>query len=78
MNIDFCIWPYLERTEAMEKLTSEFVITKEEFPRMHQWIRLMKEVPAIKETMFSAEVHLKVWEIYKNGSENYCDYGLDE
>ena len=77
MNIDFCIWPHLERTEAMKTLASEFVITEEEFPRMHKWIRLMKEVPAIKETMFLPEVHLKFLEMVKNGSVDY-DYGLDE
>ena len=77
MNVDFCMWPHFERVEAMKMMTSEFAITEEEFPKMHKWIRLITEVPAVKQTMFSPEVHLKLWEMRKNGITDY-DYGLEE
>ena len=63
--------------EAMKLITPEFAITAEEFPRMHKWIRSITKVPAVKDTMFSPEMHLKIWELWKNGIVDY-DYGLDE
>ena len=60
MNIDFCIWPHLERVEALKQVTTEFTTTQEEYPRMNKWIQLITAVPAVKKTMFSPEMHIKL------------------
>ena len=77
MNIDFCIWPHLERLQVVAKLATEFTITEEEFPRMRRWIELITTVPAVKETIFPPEIHMKRWQQMKSGIFDY-DLGLEE
>ena len=44
---------------------------------MNRWVGLITEVPAVKETMFSPEVHMELWKNMKAGIYNY-DLGLEE
>ena len=77
MNIDFCVWPHLERVEALRTITSELAITQKEFPQLRKWIELITAVPAVKDTMFSTDIHLQFFQIAKSGKYD-CDIGLEE
>ena len=77
MNIDFLIWPHLERMEALINLVKEFDVTLDEFPLISKWIQLITAVPAVKDTITPIDDHLKLWEGMKAGTFNY-DYGLEE
>ena len=77
MNIDFCIWPHLERVEALKKVTSELDISQKDFPRIRKWMELISAVPAVRETMFSPEMHLKFFHNAKSGIYDF-DLGLKE
>ena len=77
MNIDFLLWPHFERVEALKNMVKEFAITAEEFPLMNRWVGLITEVPAVKETLFSPEVHMELWKNMKAEIYDY-DLGLEE
>ena len=70
-NIDFLLWPHLERIEALKQVANGFIINAEEFPLMNRWVRLISEVPAVKGTIIPAGIHLKRWKSMDAGVYYY-------
>jgi glutathione S-transferase len=77
--IDYHIWPWYERLGMLEQMSGGIVILpKDRFPKLNSWIARMKEVPAVKATSFSTDLHVKFFESHtqKDGKADY-DLGLE-
>ncbi|KAJ9590883.1 hypothetical protein L9F63_016088, partial [Diploptera punctata] len=58
--VDYMMWPWSERSKVASALQDkELQFPKEKFPTMVQWNRVMKEVPAVKDTITPLEIHVK-------------------
>nr|QLI62202.1 glutathione S-transferase 6 [Streltzoviella insularis] len=70
--VDYTIWPFLERFEALPLLgKSEFAIDKTKYELLANYIEAMKNVPAVKAYYLSAETHAKFTESRNKGDANY-------
>lgn len=63
--LDFMVWPWFERLPLVYKLSVDA------HPNLTNWINLMQNEPAVKETALSTENHLKFYEGYRNGQADY-------
>ncbi|EFN81737.1 pyrimidodiazepine synthase [Harpegnathos saltator] len=58
--LDFMIWPWCERADAMTILQGEqFVIPRDRFLRLLEWRAAMKEDSAVRGSFLEAEIHAK-------------------
>lgn len=70
--VDYTLWPFLERFEALSILgKSEFAIEKSKYEILINYIALMKDVPAVKSYCLAAESHAKFIESKTKGDPNY-------
>ncbi|XP_003409178.1 glutathione S-transferase omega-1 [Loxodonta africana] len=69
--IDYLIWPWMERLEAME--LSECV---DHTPKLKLWIAAMLEDPAVSAVHMDAKAFQGFFKLYLQGSLEAYDYGL--
>jgi glutathione S-transferase len=63
--LDFMVWPWFERLPVVYPLSADV------HPNLTNWFNLMHKEPAVKETAFSKEIHLKFYEGYLNAKPVY-------
>ncbi|XP_028411102.1 glutathione S-transferase omega-1-like [Dendronephthya gigantea] len=63
--LDFMVWPWFERLPLF------YTLSVDTHPNLTNWVNLMQNEPAVKETALSTENHLKFYEGYKNGQPDY-------
>ncbi|XP_023946793.2 pyrimidodiazepine synthase [Bicyclus anynana] len=70
--IDYTIWPFLERFEALPLLGKpEFSIDKSKYELLVTYMEAMKNVPAVKAYTLAPETHAKFTESRVKGDANY-------
>ena len=89
---DYLIWPWLERVPIVDDTTpanvsnsnaeidayhGKAVITASKFPLLYKWMVAMFKLPAVKETMFDLESHLRFSLSLKTSDPDY-DMGLED
>ena len=72
--IDYDLWPWYERIGAIKSLGID-LLPKEKFPNLCRWVERMRNLPAVKETLFDDETHVAFYKTYTTGKPNY-DIGL--
>lgn len=70
--LDFMVWPWFERLPMVYSLSAEL------HPNLANWLNLMHQEPAIKETARSKEDHLKFYEGYLNSKPVYDFWTISE
>lgn len=75
MMLDFMIYPHMARVAVIHKIVPEMELSREKYPLLYAWIRRMKELPAVKKTMFPDEVHVEFLKNFARGTQDY-DMGL--
>ena len=68
------IWPWCERYHIAYP---EFANIGERYPKFGAWVAAMKDVPGVKATIFSQELHEGFYKGYLEKSANAYDYGLE-
>ncbi|CAH2217185.1 pyrimidodiazepine synthase-like [Pararge aegeria] len=70
--IDYTLWPFLERFEALPLLgKAEFAIDKSKYELLVTYMEAMKNVPAVKAYALAPETHAKFTESRVKGDANY-------
>ncbi|KAI8040794.1 pyrimidodiazepine synthase [Drosophila gunungcola] len=70
--VDFMIWPWFERLSVIElKLGQEYSFDEKRFPKITQWIALLKEDAVVKSFYATPEHHNEFWRTRKAGNANY-------
>ncbi|CAH2091030.1 unnamed protein product [Euphydryas editha] len=70
--VDFTIWPFLERFEALPLLgKAEFTIDKSKYKVLTNYMEAMRNVPAIKAYALAPDTHAKFTESRIKGDANY-------
>ena len=72
--LDFNMWPWYERISPF-RATGTDILPEEKFPNLTGWIARMRNVPAVKETLFDDQTHLAFFKSQATGQPNY-DIGL--
>lgn len=74
--IDYMMWPWFERLVVLAETVPAVNWSETSFPRTYGWTKSMLADPAVKETFFDKETHVKFMASYLEGKPNY-DIGLD-
>ncbi|XP_046968909.1 pyrimidodiazepine synthase-like [Vanessa cardui] len=70
--VDYTIWPFLERFEALPLLgKTEFAIDKSKYEVLTNYMGSMRSVPAVKSYALAADTHAKFTESRIKGDANY-------
>lgn len=70
--VDYTIWPFLERFEALPLLGhSDFAIDKDKYGVLVSYIEAMRNVPAVKSYALAPDTHAKFTESRVKGDANY-------
>nr|ANS56588.1 glutathione S-transferase omega1 [Micromelalopha troglodyta] len=70
--VDFTLWPFLERFEALPLIGKpEFAIDRTKYALLATYIEAMKNVPAVKAYYLTADTHAKFIESRAKGDPNY-------
>lgn len=70
--VDYMIWPWFERYDMKKYLLGdEYEFEKERFPKLADWIGLMKDDPAVKVTYLDGETHAKFLRSRHSGNPDY-------
>ncbi|GBP19006.1 Pyrimidodiazepine synthase [Eumeta japonica] len=70
--VDYTIWPFLERFEALPLLgKTDFAIDRTKYALLVTYMDAMKQVPAVKAYGLPAETHKKFTESRASGSPDY-------
>ncbi|XP_049873974.1 pyrimidodiazepine synthase-like [Pectinophora gossypiella] len=70
--IDYTIWPFLERFQALPLLgKTDFAIDKSKYAVLVTYIEAMKNVPAVKSYYLPPETHAKFTESRSKGDPDY-------
>ncbi|XP_019491833.1 PREDICTED: glutathione S-transferase omega-1 [Hipposideros armiger] len=69
--IDYLIWPWFERLEAME--LNECI---DHTPKLKRWMAAMQEDPAVSALLTDAKTFRGYLDLYLQDSVQACDYGL--
>lgn len=72
--IDYDLWPWYERIGAIKSLGIE-LLPEDKFPNLCRWVERMRNLPAVKETLFDNETHIAFYKSYIAGKPDY-DMGL--
>lgn len=72
--LDFFVWPWFERMSPLKTMNIE-MLPEEKFPNLNQWVARMRNLPAVKATLFDDQSHLIFMKSYSSGQPNY-DFGL--
>ncbi|XP_062567944.1 glutathione S-transferase omega-1-like [Saccostrea cucullata] len=73
--VDFMIWPWFERVPILSIIAPEAEVNSKEFPHLSSWMKLMMELPAVKETYEEPSAHIHFFSSLRAGNPDY-DYGL--
>ncbi|XP_007938055.1 glutathione S-transferase omega-1 [Orycteropus afer afer] len=69
--IDYLIWPWFERLEALD-LTR----CMDHTPKLHLWMAAMREDPAVSAFHLDVNSYRSFLDLYLQNSPEACDYGL--
>nr|QII57465.1 glutathione-S transferase omega1 [Xenocatantops brachycerus] len=69
--LDYMVWPWAERAEALRSLHPDAKLPLQDFPRLLAWGAAMKQDPAVKETAMSPEAHAAFIKVYRDGTLDY-------
>lgn len=70
--VDYSIWPWFERLEALPLLgVDKLVIDKSKYDVLTSWIEAMKITPAVKQYLLAPDTHSKFLETKKKGSADF-------
>ncbi|KOB75341.1 Glutathione S-transferase omega 1, partial [Operophtera brumata] len=70
--VDYTIWPFLERFEALPLIgKAEFAIDKTKYAALVTYMEAMKNAPAVKAYYLSPETHAKFTESHAKGDADY-------
>ncbi|NXL86377.1 GSTO1 transferase, partial [Alectura lathami] len=69
--IDYLIWPWFERLEALQLKD-----TLSHAPKLQRWMETMREDPSVKATMTDSQTYKNYLQLYLKNSLEACDYGL--
>ncbi|XP_034831653.1 pyrimidodiazepine synthase-like [Maniola hyperantus] len=70
--IDYTLWPFLERFEALPLLgMAQFAIDKSKYELLVAYLEAMKNVPAVKAYALAPDTHAKFTESRVKGDANY-------
>ena len=73
--IDYMIWPWLERLEAL-KVMRDLDLNEKRLPKLTAYLKRMLVQPAVQKLLIPSEVHVKFYEGYLNGQGPDYDLGL--
>lgn len=69
--VDYTIWPFLERFEALPLVGKQEFAIDAKLAALVTYIEAMKNTPAIKSYYLSADTHAKFMESHNKGDANY-------
>ncbi|PSN30060.1 Pyrimidodiazepine synthase [Blattella germanica] len=70
--LDYMIWPWFERIEALKVLGGDkLAIPKNRIPKLQNWTKLMVQDDAVKVSYISPENHAKFLKSFATGSVDY-------
>ena len=73
--VDYMIWPWIERFEFIKVRDNFDLVSPTKHPKLTEYVKAMKEVPAVKETIITPEKYIAFMQSYIIDSPNY-DIGL--
>lgn len=73
--VDFMVWPWFERIPVLTIIAPEAEIDPNKFPHLSSWMKLMMELPAVRETYEEPTSHVHFFSSLRAGNPDY-DYGL--
>lgn len=53
--VDYMLWPWFERFEFVKTKHNVEPFKEAKFPKLSAWVKAMKELSAVKQTMLSIE-----------------------
>lgn len=74
--VDFMLWPWFERLPIVNIIVPETAINSSNYPLLASWIEHMREVPAVKATMFDVHAHAHFMKTLRVDKNPDYDYGL--
>ncbi|VDP01886.1 unnamed protein product [Soboliphyme baturini] len=75
---DYMVWPWVERMEAVASLShGRIEITREDYPKLHQYVFRMQSTPEVKALAISGDLHAQFIEGFVKGSPPF-DLLLDD
>ena len=69
------IWPWFERFESLKQLAANS-LEESRFPKLLEWQKRMREVPAVKETLSDPEQMVEFYKVSLTNKEPNYDIGL--
>ncbi|XP_047099105.1 pyrimidodiazepine synthase-like isoform X2 [Schistocerca piceifrons] len=69
--LDYMIWPWAERMEALRAMHPDVKLPLQDFPRLMAWGAAMKQDPAVRASIMSVEAHAAFIMKYRDGSLDY-------
>ncbi len=69
------IWPWFERFESLKPLAANS-LEESRFPKLLEWQKRMREVPAVKETLSDPEQMVEFYKVSLTNKEPNYDIGL--
>ncbi|KAJ9590881.1 hypothetical protein L9F63_016086 [Diploptera punctata] len=70
--VDYMIWPWFERLDALKKISdNKFVIPESRIKKLAHWMKSMKSDEAVKVSYIDPESHGKFVKSFLDGSPNY-------
>ncbi|XP_048732551.1 glutathione S-transferase omega-1-like [Ostrea edulis] len=74
--VDLMVWPWFERIPVLTVVAPEAKLDPKEFPHLSSWMKVMMELPAVKETYEEPAAHIHFFSSLRAGKPDY-DYGLN-
>ncbi|XP_047121208.1 pyrimidodiazepine synthase-like isoform X1 [Schistocerca piceifrons] len=71
--LDYMIWPWAERCEAIRAMYPQLKFPTEEFPQLLAWGEAMKEDPAVRASIMKPERHADFIRKFAEGTLDYND-----
>ncbi|EDV96329.1 pyrimidodiazepine synthase [Drosophila grimshawi] len=76
--VDYMIWPWFERFPALKLVLPEkYELDKDRYAKLLEWIELVAQDEAIKQTALASEMHAKFIATRQEGTPNY-DVAFEE
>lgn len=73
--VDLMIWPWFERFESLKPLAAN-KLEESRFPKLIEWQKRMREVPAVKATLSDPEQMVEFYKVSLTNKEPNYDIGL--
>ena len=74
--LDFHLYPWFERVEAIKNLTEYNILPAEEYPVLLHWKNIMEQMSCVKETMLPTDWHMEFMMLLAARRPQY-DIGLE-